>query len=50
MKIIFIADVPLDNPTSGSEQVLYQQAIGMAKEGMDVYAITRQGAFVSGPS
>lgn len=42
MKIIFIADVPLKNPTSGSEQVLYQQATGLAREGMEVYAITRQ--------
>jgi hypothetical protein len=50
MKILFIADVPLDNPTSGSEQVLYQQATGLAEEGIDVYAITCQGAFVPGPS
>ena len=42
MKIIFIADVPLENPTSGSEQVLHQQAIGLSLQGMDVYAITRQ--------
>lgn len=42
MKIIFIADVPLDNPTSGSEQVLHQQATGLARKSMNVYAITRQ--------
>ena len=42
MKILFIADVPLENPTSGSEQVLYQQATGLVRQGMDVYAITRQ--------
>ena len=42
MKILFIADVPLENPTSGSEQVLYQQATGLVQQGMDVYAITRQ--------
>lgn len=42
MKILFIADVPLESPTSGSEQVLHQQAIGLAREGMEVYAITRQ--------
>jgi len=42
MKILFIADVSLENPTSGSEQVLYQQGKGSAVAGMDVYAITRQ--------
>jgi glycosyltransferase involved in cell wall biosynthesis len=45
MKIIFIADVPLDNPTSGSEQVLYQHATGLADEDISVFAITRH----SGP-
>jgi glycosyltransferase involved in cell wall biosynthesis len=44
MRILFLADVPLENPTSGSEQVLYHQAIGLAREGMAVYAITRQAA------
>jgi glycosyltransferase involved in cell wall biosynthesis len=44
MKIIFIADVPLENPTSGSEQVLHQQAVGLTGEGMAVFAITRQEA------
>jgi len=42
MRILFVADVPLANPTSGSEQVLNQQAIGLVREDMDVYAITRQ--------
>jgi glycosyltransferase involved in cell wall biosynthesis len=41
MKIIFIADVPLKDPTSGSEQVLYQQATGLADEDISVFAITR---------
>jgi glycosyltransferase involved in cell wall biosynthesis len=42
MRALFIADVPLDNPASGSEQVLYHQATGLAKKGVDGYAITRQ--------
>ncbi len=42
MKVLFISDVPLENPVSGSEQVLNQQATGLARDGMDVYAITRQ--------
>ncbi|MCP4681812.1 MAG: glycosyltransferase family 4 protein [Desulfobacterales bacterium] len=42
MKILFVADVPLENPSSGSEQVLNQQAVGCAQDGMEVYAITRQ--------
>lgn len=41
MKILFMSDVPLDNPTSGSEMVLYQQAIGCAGVGREVFAITR---------
>jgi len=44
MKTLFIADVALENPTSGSEQVLNQQATGLAREGMEVYAITRQAS------
>jgi len=47
MKILFIADVPLENPTSGSEVVLHNQAIGLASEGMKVYAITRQAVPLS---
>jgi glycosyltransferase involved in cell wall biosynthesis len=42
MKILFLSDVPLENPVSGAEQVLNQQATGLARVGMDVYAITRQ--------
>lgn len=42
MKVLLIADVPMENPTSGSEQVLYQQASGLFRQGMKVYAITRQ--------
>ena len=42
MKILFISDVPIQNPTSGSEQVLYQQATGLALEGNSVFAITRE--------
>jgi glycosyltransferase involved in cell wall biosynthesis len=41
-KILFVADVPLENPSSGSEQVLFQQASGLAKNGLDVFALTRQ--------
>jgi glycosyltransferase involved in cell wall biosynthesis len=41
MKILFVADVSLENPSSGSEQVLHQQAKGLAGEGIEVYAITR---------
>ena len=42
MRILFIADVPLANPTSGSEQVLHQQATALARQGEEVFAITRQ--------
>lgn len=42
MRILFIADVPLGNPTSGSEQVLHQQAMELARQGEEVFAITRQ--------
>ena len=42
MKALFIADVPLENPTSGSEQVLYHQAGGLAERGLEVCAITRE--------
>ena len=41
MKILFLSDVPIQNPASGSEQVLYQQATGLALEGNNVFAITR---------
>ena len=39
---MFVADVALEAPCSGSEQVLYNQALGLAHAGMKVYAITRQ--------
>ncbi len=42
MKILFVSDVPLKNPTSGSEQMLNQQASRLALDGMEVFAITRQ--------
>ncbi len=42
MKVLFLSDVSLEHPTSGSENVLNQQARGLARSGMDVYAITRQ--------
>ncbi len=41
MKILFVSDVPLSMPTSGSEKVLYSQAVGLNKKNYDVYAITR---------
>ena len=41
MSLLFVADVPLENPTSGSEQVLHQQAMGLASRGMGVYVIAR---------
>ena len=41
MKVLFLADVPLFEPTSGAEQVLYQEANGLGADGMDVCAITR---------
>ena len=41
-KILFVADVALHNPHSGSEQVLRNQALGMARDGVNVFAITRQ--------
>jgi len=39
--ILFLADVPLFQPASGAEQVLYQQALGLARNSAKVYAITR---------
>ena len=41
MKVLFVSDVPLNLPTSGSEKVLYSQAVGLSKKNYDVYAITR---------
>ena len=40
--ILFVADVPLENPVSGSEQVLFQQASGLATLGFKIKALTRQ--------
>jgi len=46
MKVLFLSDVPLENPTSGAEQVLYHQAVGFVQKGVEVCAITReQGTF-----
>lgn len=42
MKILFVSDVPLKEPTNGSEQMLNQQATRLALDGMEVFAITRQ--------
>ena len=44
MSVLFIADVPVADPTSGSEQVLKQQTTGLAQQGMEVFAITRQAS------
>jgi hypothetical protein len=41
MKILFLSDVPIQTPASGSEQVLYQQATGLAMKGNNVFTITR---------
>lgn len=45
MKILFLSDVPVQNPTSGSEQVLYQQAMGLAQEGNHIVSISRANRF-----
>lgn len=41
MKILFLSDVPFGNPTSGSEQVLQNQVVGLKEKGFDNYLITR---------
>jgi len=41
MKILFIADVPILNPISGSETVLHQESKYMVESGSEIYAITR---------
>ncbi len=41
MNVLFVADVPLNSPQSGSERVLYEQAAGMAQKGWTVRALTR---------
>jgi len=40
-KVLFVSDVLMDNPTSGSEQVLYNQSLSLKQMGYKVYAITR---------
>jgi len=42
MRVLFLSDVPLTDPASGSEQVLKNQVMRLAKTGIDVCAITRQ--------
>jgi len=42
MKVLFIADTQLDNPTSGAEQVLNKQALGLSQKNLGVFAITRK--------
>lgn len=39
--ILFLSDVTLFDPASGAEQVLYQQACGLARKGYQIGAITR---------
>jgi len=41
MKILFISDVSLSYPASGSEQVLNKEAVGLSRRGYNVHAITR---------
>lgn len=46
MKALFVADVSLNNPHSGSERVLYEQAKGLSRKGVTVHALTRRiGAY-----
>jgi glycosyltransferase involved in cell wall biosynthesis len=42
MKILFLSDVPLKNPRSGSELVLNKQATYLSKAGNQIYSITRE--------
>jgi len=44
MQVLFIADVPVENPSSGAEQVLNQEAVGLAGKGFEICAITRHSA------
>lgn len=44
MHILFLADVPAADPVSGSEQVVYQQAVALAQKGHKVKLITRQAS------
>lgn len=43
MKVLFLADVPMNAPASGSEMVLNRQMIGLRERGHTVNAITRRG-------
>ena len=45
--LVFLADVPL-NRTSGAEQVLWQQAFGMAERGIGVFSLSRDNDSSSG--
>jgi len=42
LNILFVADSPLHQPVSGLEQVLYQQATGLVRRGLNVSAVTRR--------
>jgi len=44
MRVLFLSDVPLTDPASGSEQVLKNQVMRLAKTGIDVCAITRKNS------
>jgi glycosyltransferase involved in cell wall biosynthesis len=41
MNVLFVSDVPLNNPLSGAERVLNKQAIGLSQKNRNVSAITR---------
>lgn len=42
MKVLFIADVPFQEPSSGSECVFYQQVIRLARKNVEIMCITRK--------
>jgi glycosyltransferase involved in cell wall biosynthesis len=44
VKVLFIADVPFQEPSSGSECVLYQQVIRLAGKNVEITCITRKNA------
>jgi glycosyltransferase involved in cell wall biosynthesis len=46
MKILLVADVPLENPSSGSETMVNRQAIGLSRNGTEVCAIVRLSEYV----
>ncbi len=41
MRILHIADVSIHQVIGGAERVLYEQAVGLRKRGMEVYILTR---------